>query len=140
MNILYFLAGGVVGFIAGAVWHWLRVKKKAAQSDDIDFSHAALPEGEDPLKQIDELMAHGRYKESEAIIRSAIKTYSTRNDLKGKLLEILYVNGDEEQFLANARDFEKDLQGTPIWRRVCSMGAQMCPNEALFREEAREAS
>jgi len=141
MNIVYFLAGGIVGFIVGAVWHFLYAKKKASKADEVvQFADVPLPHGEDPLKQIDELMAHGRYKESEAIIRTAIKTYSDRNDLKGKLLEILYVNGDEDQFLELARDYEQSLLGTSIWRRVCSMGAQMCPNEALFREETREAS
>ena len=48
MNILYFLAGGVVGFIAGAVWHFLHAKKKAAQ-EEVDVPHVPMPEGVDPL-------------------------------------------------------------------------------------------
>jgi hypothetical protein len=86
----------------------------------------------EPLHDADRRMADGNYTEAFALIESAINEEPTRSDLKLKLLEVLFVWGDSDRFLAFAKKFRGTLEDSNGWVRVRVMGAEICPNERMF--------
>src|SRR6202007_1690317 len=79
-------------------------------SDETISSETAinLDQG-DPLAEADFHMAYGLYDQAADLIRIAINREPNRRDLKLKLLEVFFVWGNKEQFLAAARE----LAATP---------------------------
>jgi pilus assembly protein FimV len=104
-------------------------------SDETISSEAAinLDQG-DPLAEADFHMAYGLYDQAADLIRIAINREPNRRDLKLKLLEVFFVWGNKEQFLAAARELASTRsEAAPgEWEKIVIMGKQLAPDDPLF--------
>lgn len=92
----------------------------------------------DPVSEADVYMAYGRYKQAEELITTAINNHPDRSDLKLKALEIHYAAKDKDAFELNAEMYKGSLG--EHWERVCEMGTELCPDNAMFTGDAPPAS
>lgn len=92
----------------------------------------------DPMAEADFHMAYGLYDQAAEIIRKAIDREPDRYDLRRKLLDICFVWGNAEEFLAQAkaiREIGGESQAAD-WAKVGIMGRQICPGEPMFAASA----
>jgi pilus assembly protein FimV len=103
-----------------------------AGATGVDLDHS------DPLAEADFHMAYGLYDQAADLIGKAVEREPDRTDLRLKLLDILFVWGQEGRFLTEAKALREaiDDDGAPEWGRVVIMGRQICPDEPLFAVEA----
>jgi pilus assembly protein FimV len=92
----------------------------------------------DPIAEADFHMAYGLYDQAADLVRMAIEREPARRDLRMKLLEIYFVWGNAENFLAAAKDLSATRDTAPQgeWDKVMIMGRQICPDEEMFRQGA----
>jgi pilus assembly protein FimV len=135
--------------------------KRAAPMADLDIGHAAEdetaePSGDetlssqtvinldqaDPVAEADFHMAYGLYDQAAELITKALEAAPKRRDLKLKLLEVFFVWGNKESFLAAAQSLRKEIGKGPDadWDKVVIMGKQICPDEKLFTEATTGAA
>jgi len=110
-------------------------KAAAVEIDDTVSGDTSLAlEQGDPLAEADFHMAYGLYDQAADLIKIAIGREPQRRDLKLKLLEVYFVWGNREQFLATARELaatrEHALPGE--WEKTVIMGRQIAPEDPLF--------
>ena len=93
----------------------------------------ALDQG-DPLAEADFHMAYGLYDQAADLVQIAISREPERRDLRLKLLEVFFVWGNKDRFLASARELaatrDKALPGE--WEKIVIMGRQIAPEDGLF--------
>jgi pilus assembly protein FimV len=93
----------------------------------------ALDQG-DPLAEADFHMAYGLYDQAADLVQIAISREPERRDLRLKLLEVFFVWGNKDRFLASARELaatrDKALPGE--WEKIVIMGRQIAPEDPLF--------
>lgn len=91
----------------------------------------------DPLAEADFHMAYGLYDQAADLIGKSVEREPDRADLRMKLLDILFVWGKEDRFLAEAEALREALgdDTSADWGRVVIMGRQICPDEPLFSGE-----
>jgi pilus assembly protein FimV len=93
----------------------------------------ALDQG-DPLAEADFHMAYGLYDQAADLVQIAISREPERRDLRLKLLEVFFVWGNKERFLASARELaatrDRALPGE--WEKIVIMGRQIAPEDGLF--------
>ncbi len=93
----------------------------------------ALDQG-DPLAEADFHMAYGLYDQAADLVQIAISREPERRDLRLKLLEVFFVWGNKDRFLATARELaasrDKALPGE--WEKIVIMGRQIAPEDPLF--------
>lgn len=100
-----------------------------------DFDAFDTNQGEiDPISEADVYLAYGRYQQAEELMRQAIKDQPARDECKLKLFEIFYANENRPAYEAYAKELidagkHKDSE---FWAKVAEMGAEMCPESALF--------
>src|ERR1700733_6049821 len=103
--------------------------------DDTLSSESAvnLDQG-DPLAEADFHMAYGLYDQAADLVQIAISREPERRDLRLKLLEVFFVWGNKDRFLASARELaatrDKALPGE--WEKIVIMGRQIAPEDGLF--------
>jgi pilus assembly protein FimV len=109
--------------------------RHVATSDETISSETAinLDQG-DPLAEADFHMAYGLYDQAADLIRIAINREPNRRDLRVKLLEVFFVWGNKEQFLAAARELaaSRDESAPGEWEKIVIMGKQLAPDDPLF--------
>jgi pilus assembly protein FimV len=90
----------------------------------------------DPLAEADFHMAYGLYDQAADLVRIAIQREPARRDLKLKLLEVFFVWGNREQFLATARELADSRSGAEAgeWEKIVIMGKQIAPEDPMFAE------
>ncbi|HEX5162878.1 MAG TPA: FimV/HubP family polar landmark protein [Steroidobacteraceae bacterium] len=90
----------------------------------------------DPLAEADFHMAYGLYDQAADLVRIAIQREPQRRDLKLKLLEVVFVWGNTEQFLATARELSESRGGSEAgeWEKIVIMGKQIAPEDPMFAE------
>jgi pilus assembly protein FimV len=90
----------------------------------------------DPVAEADFHMAYGLYDQAAELVQRALDAQPTRRDLKLKLLEVFFVWGNKDAFLAAAQDLRKEIgsNADADWDKVVIMGKQICPDERLFAE------
>jgi pilus assembly protein FimV len=97
----------------------------------------ALDQG-DPLAEADFHMAYGLYDQAADLVQIAISREPDRRDLRLKLLEVFFVWGNKDRFLATARELagsrDKALPGE--WEKIVIMGRQIAPEDPLFASGA----
>ena len=97
----------------------------------------ALDQG-DPLAEADFHMAYGLYDQAADLVQIAISREPERRDLRLKLLEVFFVWGNKDRFLATARELagsrDKALPGE--WEKIVIMGRQIAPEDPLFASGA----
>ncbi|MFI4895261.1 MAG: FimV/HubP family polar landmark protein [Steroidobacterales bacterium] len=93
----------------------------------------ALDQG-DPLAEADFHMAYGLYDQAADLVQIASSREPERRDLRLKLLEVFFVWGNKDRFLATARELaatrDKALPGE--WEKIVIMGRQIAAEDALF--------
>jgi pilus assembly protein FimV len=91
----------------------------------------------DPLTEADVFMAYGRYEAAEERLNEAIKHDPNRGELRVKLLELFSTTKNKKAFETAAEDYYAALGGqtgsNPLWQKVVSMGADIAPNNPLFK-------
>jgi len=92
----------------------------------------------DPLAEADFHMAYGLYDQAADLVRIAIAREPERRDLKLKLLEVFFVWGNKEQFLASAHELAatRDQAVPGEWEKIVIMGKQLAPEDPLFTSAA----
>ncbi len=90
----------------------------------------------DPLAEADFHMAYGLYDQAADLVRIAIQREPARRDLKLKLLEVFFVWGNKDQFLATARELAAARAEAPAgeWDKIVIMGKQLAPEDELFQQ------
>ncbi len=90
----------------------------------------------DPLAEADFHMAYGLYDQAADLVRIAIQREPQRRDLKLKLLEVFFVWGNKEQFLATANELAESRAGADPgeWEKIVIMGKQIAPEDPMFSE------
>jgi len=90
----------------------------------------------DPLAEADFHMAYGLYDQAADLVRIAIAREPQRRDLKLKLLEVFFVWGNKDQFLAAARELADSRDEAPAgeWDKIVIMGKQLAPEDDLFQQ------
>jgi pilus assembly protein FimV len=90
----------------------------------------------DPLAEADFHMAYGLYDQAADLVRIAIQREPQRRDLKLKLLEVFFVWGNKEQFLASARELSDSRAGGEAgeWEKIVIMGKQIAPEDPMFAD------
>lgn len=88
----------------------------------------------DPLAEAEFHVAYGLYDQAADILAAALAREPGRRDLQLKLLEVHFGWENREGFLQQARTLHAriDDDSDADWKRVCIMGSQLCPDEALF--------
>jgi pilus assembly protein FimV len=91
----------------------------------------------DPLAEADVYMAYGRDTQAEEILREALHKAPSRNEVRGKLLEIYAARKDARAFAAAAADLFVATQGVGAdWQRAAALGAQLDPANPMYRAGA----
>ena len=90
----------------------------------------------DPVAEADFHMAYGLYDQAAELVQKALDAQPTRRDLKLKLLEVFFVWGNKDAFLAAAQSLRGEIgkAADADWDKVVIMGKQICPDEPLFAE------
>jgi pilus assembly protein FimV len=90
----------------------------------------------DPLAEADFHMAYGLYDQAADLVRIAIQREPGRRDLKLKLLEVFFVWGNKEQFLATAQELSETRGSAEPgeWDKIVIMGKQIAPEDPMFAE------
>jgi pilus assembly protein FimV len=91
----------------------------------------------DPLAEADFHMAYGLYDQAADLVEKAIERDPDRIDLRTKLLDILFVWGQQDAFLEEAIALQAKIGGSESaeWERIAIMGRQICPDAAIFGQE-----
>jgi len=88
----------------------------------------------DPMAEADFHMAYGLYDQAAEIVKKAIEREPDRYDLRRKLIDICFVWGNADEFLAQARAV-REMGGADEaadWAKIAIMGRQIAPGEAMF--------
>ena len=131
MDIASFVVGIVVGLVIASLWATFRqvVQVRSAMRDRKLTEHAKF---NDEIAEADSFVAYGSFDEAAKLLITATNNEPRRNDFKLKLLQVYFVQGDANQFLATAKRFLPVLGNTPDWAQVTAMGKQLCPEEPIF--------
>ena len=121
-------------FAEGGLPTKVRAPRNVAADDTMSNETAINLDQGDPLAEADFHMAYGLYDQAADLVRIAIAREPERRDLKLKLLEVFFVWGNKEQFLASARELaDSRAQAAPgEWEKVVIMGRQLAPDDPLF--------
>jgi pilus assembly protein FimV len=118
--------------------------KDSTQSDSSLFTDFAVSDmgaiqndaEADPVAEADVYLAYGRYQQAEELIRNALERTPRRNDLRIKLLEVLFAARNVHGFDTEAEGLMASLGGQDdaLSRRVREMGQELNPGNPLYRE------
>jgi pilus assembly protein FimV len=112
------------------------LRAPTVRSDEPPLAGAASVGAEqaDPLAEADFHMAYGLYDQAADLLRLAVGREPGRRDLRLKLLEVFFVWGNRDQFLATAHELAQTrAQAAPgEWDKVVIMGKQIAPEDPLF--------
>ncbi len=100
---------------------------------DSDDGDANLDQA-DPVSEADFHMAYGLYDQAADLINKALEREPDRRDLQVKLLEILFVWGNRDEFRSTAARLQGSLMAGADgdWDKIAIMGKQICPDDDLF--------
>ncbi|MDJ0910891.1 MAG: hypothetical protein QNI99_17050 [Woeseiaceae bacterium] len=134
--LISFFAGIAVGIILGIYLMLRRQRNRegtpAREPTARETADIGGEETGDAMVDVDRHMAHGAYESAAEIVTSEIARNPADAQLKAKLLEIYFVWGSEERFLAAFREYESELRPSRYWTQVSAMGTQLCPHDQAF--------
>ncbi len=115
----------------------------ALNSEETQQTEYVLPESDDsdvnldqadPVSEADFHMAYGLYDQAADLINKALEREPDRRDLQVKLLEILFVWGNRDEFRSTAARLQSSLMdgADGDWDKIAIMGKQICPEDDLF--------
>jgi len=107
---------------------------------------AAEEDEEDPLAEVNVLMAYEHFDQAESFVRNALKSDPENVEYHAKLLEVFYASGNKKKYEEAARQLHELTGGQgEHWDMAVAMWQELSPNRALFEgggeeEEPAEAS
>lgn len=117
----------------------------AADEDEDEKTVFAVPEPaetaaagaeepeEDPLAEVNVLMAYEHFDQAEEFVRNALAEQPDNPDYHYKLLEVFYAANNKKKYEAAARDFMALTGGEgELWKMAVEMWGEISPNRALF--------
>ncbi len=117
--------------------------KDAPQTDSSLFTDFAVSDmgniqsdaEADPIAEADVYLAYGRYQQAEELIRTALTRAPQRNELRFKLLEVLFAAKNAHAFDTEAEALLATLgsQEDEMWLRAVDMGQELNPGNPLYR-------
>lgn len=103
----------------------------------VTTSGMAASETTDAVSEADTFLAFGREAQAEEVLLAALEKEPERHALYLKLLEIYAGRRNRVQFEALAKRFHVQTGGVgPDWERVQVLGAELDPENALYRSAA----
>lgn len=102
----------------------------------VDTLHINLDDN-DPISEADFHLAYGLYDEAILLLQTATVQQPQRTDLQVKLAETYFAAGRPMEFKELAEGL-KDKLSAAEWSKIAILGAQICPDAALF-ESAGDA-
>lgn len=87
----------------------------------------------DPVAEADFHLAYGLFNESASLLKTAIAKDPERAALRTKLAETWFAAGKPVEFLEAAEEMHGRIPASD-WEKVATMGRQLCPDAALFRD------
>ncbi len=98
-------------------------------------------EDEDPLAEVNVLMAYENFDQAEDLVRQAIEREPKNVDYHAKLLEVFYVANNRKKYETAARDLHNLTNGEgEQWDMAVAMWQEISPNRALFEAGADDES
>lgn len=101
---------------------------------DLGSETVSLELSEDPISEADFQLAYGLYDEAALLLQRAIEQDPDRIELREKLAETYFAAGEADKFKAVAEAVKTQGADPEVWQRVCIMGQQLCPDDALFSD------
>lgn len=91
----------------------------------------------DPIAEAEVYLAYGRDEQAEEILRDAITKDPTRQEVRGKLLDIYFQRNDVAAFETVAEELYASLEGKggKVWEKVEEMGRKLSPGNPMFSGE-----
>lgn len=98
-------------------------------------------EDEDPLAEVNVLMAYEHFDQAESFVRNKLKSEPDNVEYHAKLLEVFYSAGNKKKYEEAASDL-RDLTGGQgeHWDMAVAMWRELSPNRALFEGAEEEES
>ena len=93
----------------------------------------------DPIAEADVYLAYGRDEQAEEILKDAVSKHPDRAELKLKLLEIYHQRNDVSGFETLAEELYASGNAGGVWSQVADMGAQLNPDNPMFKGDAPPA-
>jgi len=93
----------------------------------------------DPIAEADVYLAYGRDEQAEEILKDAVSKHPDRAELKLKLLEIYHQRNDVSGFETLAEELYASGNAGSVWSQVADMGAQLNPDNPMFKGDAPPA-
>ena len=95
--------------------------------------YSADEDDEDPLAEVNVLMAYEHFDQAESFVRNALKSDPNNVEYQAKLLEVFYAAGNKKKYEEAASDL-RDMTGGQgeHWDMAVAMWQEMSPNRALF--------
>ena len=90
---------------------------------------------DDPEREIDHAIAHGRYTEAEAQLREVIANTPKNFNAKLRLAEVYYMTERVDDFCSTAIDLRENHRADMTdeeWRRIVRMGKIVAPDRVPF--------
>lgn len=123
--------------------------KDSTQSDSSLFTDFAVSDmgaiqndaEADPVAEADVYLAYGRYQQAEELIRNALERTPRRNELRIKLLEVLFAARNVNSFDTEAEALMASLGGQDdaLSQRIREMGQELNPGNPLYRQGGAHA-
>lgn len=106
----------------------------------VDFTPSELAgihdeDAADPVTEADVFMAYGRYQDARKKLLEGLERQPERNDIKLKLLEVLYASGNKDAFRKTAIAYKTQglaAQEPEGWRRIALLGQDMDKDDPVF--------
>lgn len=98
---------------------------------------APSSEPNDPLGQAELHAGYGRRDQAIEILRDALEKDGSRNDVRMKLLELLFDSGLGSEFGVEAREYHRRMteDDHSDWEQISVMGRQLLPSDSMFGSE-----
>ncbi len=133
-ELINLFIGIAIGFAIGVYWMTRRSIRASDQPSASQLKDIARDDTGDPLEDVDRRMAYGAYEAAAEIVTAQIAEHPENVQLKAKLLEIYFVWGSEEKFLATFREHEDELRRSKDWAKLNIMGGELCPDDPMFEK------
>lgn len=130
-------------------WWWRRRRKKAGPVKPAAARHPLATTGVapadqvpgvtgdgDPLAEAEVYLAYGHEEQAEAILKKGLEQDPSRQDIRGKLLELYAARPDPMRFEALAREVHDAYDGRgAMWERTRAMGLTIDPDNPFYQPD-----
>jgi len=104
-------------------------------TEDSDAATGEEEPRDDVIAEADVYLAYGIFQQAEELLTQAITDNPERDDYRLKLAETYYASKNADAFVDVATEIKKRAgdENTPTWKKVTSMGQDLCADNPLFQ-------